>query len=123
MKKKNCRKRLANWRAKNGKGFVLISMCLLLPVLLGAVTLAYASLIRLNSVDNAQAACFSEALNRLEQEPSLTSERKVILPGLIEGSSLTFNGHRLFNERNFECGAEFTNQNGHRVYFLIPAKF
>lgn len=138
MMKKNYSGRFAVWRAnrfcsrrsaliktrtRTPNGFVLVSMCGLIPVLLSAVALAYTALIRLSSLDEAQAACFTEALHRLEREPSEVREQKIVLPWVMQSASLNLNGPRILNERKFECGAEFTKQNGRRVYFLIPAKF
>ncbi len=136
MMKKYCKNLFVAWHAKSickriapnprlkapNKGFVLISMCMLIPVIMSAVALTYASFLRLVLIDNATSDCLHEALDQLEKQPLDVKEQKIFLSHVIESVHLTLNGYELFKERKLECGAEFINQNGRRQYYLIPGK-
>lgn len=137
MKKKNCKNLFVVWPAKTiykqpfasrpqlqtlNDGFVLISMCMLIPVVMSAVALAYASYHRLVLIDSATSGCLLEALDQLERQPSDVQEQNIVLSRVIESVHLTLNGYELFKERKLECGAEFINQNGRRHYYLIPGR-
>ena len=137
MKKKNCKNQFVGWPVKNiskqriawsprlkvcNEGFMLVSMCMLIPVVMGAVALAYASFLKLVLIDITTSSCLNESLDQLEKQPPDVKEQKIILSRVIEGVHLTLNGYELFKERKLECGAEFINQNGRRHYYLIPGK-
>ncbi len=137
MKKKNCKNRFVASPAKAlctrppatkprlqtlNNGFALISTCMLIPVIMSAVALTYASYFRLVLTDQATSDCLLDALDQLENLPVSVNQQKVTLSRVIESVHLTLNGYEIFKERKLECGAEFINQNGSRHYYLIPAK-
>lgn len=135
MKKKKYINPYVKWRAlssealaiapkllSNPDAFVLVTMGLLIPVIFSAALLAYATLLRLNQLEQAQADCLTVVLNQLEQEPPTVHKKKMQLTRSVQSLGLQLNGHTFFSERSVECGAEFIDQNGDRSYFLIPGK-